>query len=339
MNMTEKENFLKVIRGETPAWVPRWYGGVDPYGTKPPSCITVAPGFIRAKRTPEGGEDIFGVKYIATADTGGQSLPVPGQFMLDDIRKWRDVIKVPDISGFNWETLCKEDLENSKIDRNQSALIMGTHVGYFQHLMNFMGFTEGLCAMSEEPEAVKELYEYLSDFYVEVATKAIDQYKPDLMGITDDTAAAINPFISVKMFQELVKPYHARLGKIAMDRGIPVVMHNCGRCEDFIPDWIEYGVKAWNPAQLTNDLDGIKKKYGNSMVLIGCWDSSGPAGWNTATEELVRSKVRETIDRFAPGGGFMFYGSTYGPKGDESLANRRKWMTSEYEAYRETPYK
>jgi hypothetical protein len=97
---------------------------------------------------------------------------------------------------------------------------------------------------------------------------------------------------------------------------------NCSRCEDFIDDWIEYGVSSWNPAQVINDLDGIKKKYGNKMALIGCWDSQGPAGWPTATEELIRSKVRETIDRFASGGGFMFWGSRYGAKNDKTFETK-----------------
>jgi hypothetical protein len=71
---------------------------------------------------------------------------------------------------------------------------------------------------------------------------------------------------------------------------------------------------------------------------MGCWDTSGPVGWDDCTEELMRSEVRRVIDEFAPGGGYMFLGSTYGPD-TEHLRNRRMWMTSEYEAYREVPYK
>jgi hypothetical protein len=117
------------------------------------------------------------------------------------------------------------------------------------------------------------------------------------------------------------------------------MMHNCGRCEDFIDDWMDYGVGSWNPAQVTNDLDAIKKKYGNKMVLIGCWDSQGPAGWPGASEALVRQTVRDTIDRHAAGGGFMFWGSIYGAKDDPEPENRKRWMTEEYEAYRAHPYK
>jgi hypothetical protein len=79
------------------------------------------------------------------------------------------------------------------------------------------------------------------------------------------------------------------------------MMHCCGRCEDFIEDWMSFGVSSWNPAQVMNDLAGIKKKYGNKMALIGCWDSSGPASWSGSSEDLVRQAVRDCIDRYAPG--------------------------------------
>jgi uroporphyrinogen-III decarboxylase len=187
--------------------------------------------------------------------------------------------------------------------------------------------------MYEEPELVMELYEYLSDFYCTVYENQLKYWGDliDVFNITDDTATATNPFISPERYQRMVKPYHARLGKFAQDRGIHAQMHNCGRCEDFIDDWIDFGIDSWNPAQIVNDLDGIKLKYGNKMVLIGCWDSQGPVGWPYSGEEVVKKAVHK-------GGGFMFYGSSYGLD-DEPTENKKKWITEAYEDYRADPYK
>ncbi len=329
---------MKVIHGEIPEWLPRYGMFPDPTtGTKQPSIMVSPSIYTRQPRGDGTYVDIFGVPYTPTESTGGMALPTPNEFILRDIRQWRDVIKVPDISDVDWEALAAKDLKN--INREESAVEMGTHVGYFQHLMNFMGFTEGLTAMYEEPEEVLALFDYLADFYDEVARKSVEYYKPDLFSITDDTATAINPFISIPMYRELVKPYHARLGKIAMNAGLPVNMHNCGRCEDFIEDWFDFGVCMWNPAQVMNDLIGIKKKYGPKLVLIGYWDSSGPPGWPGASEETVRTAVRECIDTFAPGGGFCFWGSVYGPDGDEDTERRKRWMADEYFHYGRPWYK
>jgi hypothetical protein len=338
--MTEKENFMKVIKGETPEWVPRYYGGKDPYATKPQQTAGIMSSAIPTTiiNKGKGRVDVFGVEYVATEDTGWQQLPVPGKFIMDDVRYWRNVVRLPDLSGIDWDYMCKKDMEKLNKEAQESALTYGAG-GFFMPLMNMMGFTEGLCALAEEPEAVKEMLDYMCNWYCAILEKTMDRYPVDIFTVGDDTAAANNPFISPACYREIFKPYMMRVTQIARDRGLPIMMHDCGRCEDFIDDWMDFGVCAWNPAQITNDLDGIKKKYGNKMVLVGCWDSSGPAAWLDAPEELVRQAVRDTIDRYASGGGFMFWGSTYGPADAEWLANKRKWMTSEYEAYREKPYK
>ncbi len=332
--MTEKENYLMALRGEVPEWIPRNLVASPGHA---PANAWVGPGILNEKRTPEGGFDIWCVEYVTTRETGYMALPKPGQFILDDIRHWRDVIKAPDLSHVDWEAMAQKDL--ARIDRSQTAVSATIHVGYFQQLMNFMGFTEGLCAMIEEPDEVMELFEYMNKFYMEICSKYRDYYKPDVWSITDDTATATNPFISVEMYREMVKPFHAREASFAQDMGIPIDMHDCGRCEDFIEDWLDFGVCCWNPAQVVNDLQGIKKKYGNRLVLEGCWDTQGPVGWPNAPEELIRQQVQECIDTYAPGGGFVFWASTYGAPDDQDYLNKTRWITEEYDAYGRTFYK
>jgi hypothetical protein len=337
--MTERENYLRVLKGEAPAWVPRYGSLPNPYAKYPRSMSTIRPGVLN--RASESGRqiDIFGVEFVPTKETGGMSLPKPGVFILDDIRHWRDVIKVPDISGVNWEMMAKQDMENGNIDHENTVVCLGTHTGYFQQLMNFMGFTNGLIAMYEEPDEVLALFEYMSDFYVEVTKNVIQYYRPDVLAITDDTATAKAPFISPESYKALVKRYHARLAQVGIDHGLFIDMHNCGKCEVFLEDWFDFNVSIWNPAQVMNDLQGIQKKYGDRLVLAGCWDSSGPVGWPGATEELIRQSVRDNIDTYAQTGRFLFWGTIMGEVGDPEVQMRQRWVIDEYEAYRETPYK
>jgi hypothetical protein len=333
--MTEKENLLRVVNGQEPGWVPRKgivpFADVDTENHKP-CCMNAMAEIFPPKIGPGGGRiDIFGVEYEPTDSTDGMQLPAPNRFILEDITKWRDVIKTPSLEGIDWAAVAKKSIE--KIDRNETAVQLGTSAGYFQTLTNFMGFTEGLCALQEEPEEVLALYEYLAEYFEAITANLIDFIKPDFLGMGDDNATARSPFISRDMYQRLMKPFHARMAKFATDRDIPIDMHDCGRCEDFIDDWREFGVKVWNPAQVMNDLKGIKQKYGNSLVLTGCWDSSGPPGWPGAEEEVVRQGVRDCIDTFAPGGGFCFWASLYGARGDERARQHAFWITDEYNKY------
>ncbi|MDR0468418.1 MAG: veratrol--corrinoid protein metyltransferase [Peptococcaceae bacterium] len=338
--MTEKENLMRIINGQEPAWVPRKgivpFADVDPE-QHTPCCVNARAEVFPPKKGPNGGRiSVFGVEYEPTDSTGGLELPVPNRFILDDITKWRDVIKTPSLEGIDWDAIAKKSIEH--IDRNETAVEFASQASYFQQLMNFMGFTEGLCAMQEEPEEVLALYEYLTEYYETIIVNLIDRIKPDLYGMSDDNATARSPFISREMNQKLIVPFQARIAKHAQERGIPIEMHDCGRCEDFIEDWRGFGVKLWNPAQVMNDLAGIKKRYGNDFVLVGCWDSSGPAGWPGADEEVVRQGVRDCIDAFAPGGGFCFWASFYGAKGDERARQHAFWIADEYNKYGRTFY-
>ena len=110
-------------------------------------------------------------------------------------------------------------------------------------------------------------------------------------------------------------------------------MHCCGHCESLIEDWRDIGVSIWEPAQVSNDLLAIKKKYGRELTLVGCWDSQGPVAWPEATEEEVKSAVRECIDTYAPDGGFVFWASAYGAEDDIPMQNKIRWLEEEYNDY------
>ncbi len=332
--MTGKENYMRMIRGQMPAWVPMYSFGKAPGDEDVPAMGSLFPSPIGGEMRTQGpSKDIFGVTFVPAAEAGGAKIPEPNNFILDDITKWRDIVKVPDLSDVNWEMTAKKDLENSGIDRSQTAVILGLHFGYFQRLVAFMGFSEGLIAMFEEPEEVKALNSYLCDFYVDILEKSIDYYKPDILNICDDTAAWANPFISPEMHRELIKPFHARQCEVGTRRGIPIEMHNCGRCEDFIEDWRDFGVVAWNPAQISNDLLAIKKKYGRSLLIQGGWDIVGELSNPDVSEEVVKASVKESIDKYAPDGGYVFCGGFLGAIGDEKVPVKNRWLKEAVKEY------
>jgi hypothetical protein len=54
------------------------------------------------------------------------------------------------------------------------------------------------------------------------------------------------------------------------------------------------------------------------------------------TEELVKSSVRKSIDKYAPGGGYAFLGGYLGQA--EEAAQINKWVSEEAESYGLTFY-
>ncbi|MCL1835706.1 MAG: veratrol--corrinoid protein metyltransferase [Oscillospiraceae bacterium] len=327
--MTGKENYLRLLSGEMPEWIPSFYGRGE---GGPPHSMMVSPKILSYHRIPgERTIDCFGVPYVSTEEANGGKIPEPGYFILKDIKDWRDVIKAPDISDIDFEADAKAELE--KIDRAQTAVSYDLNASTFQLLVSFMGFNEGLCAMFEEPDEVKALLQYCSDFVAKINEICLPLYRPDIVAILDDTATWRSPFISAEMYRDLIKPFHARQAKLGTDMGAYVTMHNCGRCEDFIEDWLDMGVSAWDPAQTSNDLVGIKKKYGRRLALCGCWDSQGRLNDPGATEAEIKQAVYDSIDKFAPGGGFMFGGGFMALPGDEVTAQKNKWVREAFDEY------
>jgi hypothetical protein len=347
MEFTAKENYLRLGRGEMPEYVP--FGG--PYKDRNPMAMVgpfevfMPEGMSFFGPPPEGGGppkefvDRWGVPHVATKETGYAALPKPGEFILKDIRDWKKHIKNPPTwENYDLEAMAKKQLE--PVDRNQTAVsLMYAMQSPFQQLCGFMGHTEGLIAMHEEQEAVHELLDYLMSWYEPLVIKSLDVFKPDMLNFADDTATKDYPFFSVEMYREYFKPFYARLAKHATDRGIWIAFHNCGRCEDFIPDMIDFGVRYWNPAQTTNDLLGIKEKYKGKLVICGGYDFVPPVD-RDPTEEEVRQSVRDAIDKYAPGGGYVFMGGIMISADNPELSKKvSDWLADEAYTYGTDFYK
>ncbi|MDR1299714.1 MAG: veratrol--corrinoid protein metyltransferase [Oscillospiraceae bacterium] len=332
---TEKDNYLAALKGGVPEWVPQYTFGPMPGATKPVANHMLEPPLLNQHRERGGGRDIWGVNYVSTESTSNALIPDNSVFILplDDLARWRDIIKAPDFSDIDWEKLVTKQIADSGIDRKQTAMALNLHFGYFQHLMSFMGFEDGLLSFYEEPDEVHALLDYLSEFYMSVADKVIDIYKPDILTFMDDTAAWGNPFISAGMYEEFILPHHKKWAKRGKDRGLIMAMHNCGKCESVLDLLVDMGINAWDPAQTCNDLVAVQKKYGNKLVITGGWDARDRLLADDVTDGEIRQSVRDTIDKYAGGGGFCWCGGYLTSVGDEEMARRNTVVMSEVESY------
>ncbi|MDR1590179.1 MAG: veratrol--corrinoid protein metyltransferase [Oscillospiraceae bacterium] len=339
--LTEKDNYLMTLRGEVPEWVPQYTFGPMPGATKRVANQMFEPPLLNEHRDRGGGRDIWGVNYVPTESTGNALIPDNSVFILpiDKLPGWRDIIKAPDFSGVDWEAVVKKQIENSGIDRKETAMALNLHFGYFQHLMSFMGFEDGLLSFYEEPDEVHALLDYLSEFYMSVADKVIDIYKPDILTFMDDTAAWGSPFISAAMYKEFILPHHEKWAKRGRERGLIMAMHNCGKCESVMDLLVDMGISAWDPAQTCNDLEAVQKKFGNSLVITGGWDGRGRLMADDVTDEEIRQSVRDAMDKYAVGGGYCWCGGYLSSVGDTEMLRRNMVLMSEVDSYGHSFYK
>lgn len=324
--LTEKENLLRLYSGEIPEYLPQydffgWGCGLPMVGDKDPNGKMI---------------DEFGIELSTSKESMGGYMPTPGFILLDDITKWRDIVKAPDISGNDWEAMAKEALK----DRDWEHMPVVVHNGgYFMTLMNMMGFMGGLCALIEEPEEVYALFDYLSEYYCTRAKALVKYYHADIYSLADDTAAMYAPFIDLETYRTLIKPFHKREADIALNAGLKVQMHDCGKSECFIDDWLDIGVCAWDPAQTSNDLVAVKKKYAGKLTIIGGWDNQGPISYPETPDDELEEALKTYIDTFAPGGGFAYMANVVGQAGEEPFDRKMKLIDRIYREYGRDWYK
>ena len=132
----------------------------------------------------------------------------------------------------------------------------------------------------------------------------------DVIEFNDDLGTQRGLLISPRMYREMVKPYHKKMFGYVRDNhpNTKVFFHSCGAIFDIIPDLIDCGVQIINPVQISAegmDPKKLKREYGKDVAFWG-------GGVDTqsvlcfATPETVRSQVKENLEIFAPGGGYVF---------------------------------
>jgi hypothetical protein len=116
-------------------------------------------------------------------------------------------------------------------------------------------------------------------------------------------------FISVKAYRELYKPFHKQVNDlIHKNTRWKTFIHSCGGIYELIPDFIEAGFDILNPVQCSAEgmePKRLKKEFGKNLVFWGGGvDTQKTLAFGTADE--VYREVRERIEVFNDGGGFVF---------------------------------
>jgi len=181
----------------------------------------------------------------------------------------------------------------------------------------------------KHPKGIRDVEEW----YVSLSTRRDYVYKiferqceiglqnlEKIWGIVGDKIAAVSvsgsdfgaqngPFISVRAYRDLFRPFHKQLNDwIHQNTPWKTFYHSCGSMRALTPDFIDAGFDIFNPVQCSAaDMDaaGLKKDFGNQLTFWG----GGVDTQRTlpfGTPEEVRREVRERIKAFGPGGGFVF---------------------------------
>jgi uroporphyrinogen decarboxylase len=162
-----------------------------------------------------------------------------------------------------------------------------------------------------DPDNVERLLDALMEIHIstlEQVCSAVGDVA-DILRFGDDLGMDTGPFRSPQKYRKLFKPRHTRLCEyVHKNSTMKTYLHSCGSIYKLIPDLIDAGYDVLNPVQ-TNaaemDPATLKREFGKDVCFWGGGADTRTV-LNNGTPEQVREHVRERLEIFSPGGGFVF---------------------------------
>lgn len=265
---------------------------------------------------PEVAEN--GNEYILTDGVRTACKPKGGLYFDQVVHPYahcesaRDVDAVP-LAPLSQEDLAFVEAECRRLyEQTDKAILLAFGGNIFEAGQLDFGYETFFVNLLAEPDLMHHYFNRLTEVHLQNLEALLSRVGSFLQVVQfgDDLGTQLAPQISVKTYQEMIKPYHARQFRFVRERypRCKVFLHSCGAIEPLIPDLIDAGVEVLNPVQISAagmNPRHLKKEYGAHLSFWG----GGANTSRTMTFGSAADCARETaelIEIFKPGGGFVF---------------------------------
>jgi len=238
-------------------------------------------------------------------------------FYFDRLEKYPGALHV-DVENFQPPLLSDAECEHYRIEAEalfqNSDFAIVAPLGPPYELFYGLGtgdFESWMVTLATEPGYVAALYDKLTSAWLENLHRFVDAVgdRVQILQVCDDFGTQQSPFVSVKMFRELIMPFYKRgMDWIHQNTDMKIMLHSDGALFPLIPSLIEMGVDILNPVQTSArgmDPVQLKKEFGEQLVFWGAsLDCQQTLPFGTPDE--VAKEVEEHVRTFSPGGGYVF---------------------------------
>jgi uroporphyrinogen decarboxylase len=177
-------------------------------------------------------------------------------------------------------------------------------------LSQFMrGYQDWFLDMGMNQEFMGVLMEKILEVDLAIGKGILDrigQYV-DIVFVHDDLATQQSLMCSPDTYRKMIKPRHEKIFNLIKSHSDAKVVYHCdGAIVPIIGDFIEIGVDALNPVQVTAsgmDTQGLKRAFGDKLSFWGAIDTHRVLPQGTADE--VREEVKAQIEALGKQGGYI----------------------------------
>ena len=252
------------------------------------------------------GEDFWGIrrKPVSYGEGTYDEIcyhPLRGVETISELDRYR----WPEADWFQYD-IVKDMIK--VLNADAQYCIIAAYANPFETTWFLRGFEQNFIDMVTKPELVHSITQRVTDFFVESfwrLLKATDGMV-DLVFTADDVGQQTGMLMSLPMWEEFVKPYHARFNQMVHNMGAKVIYHTDGGIMDALEGFIDMGVDVLQALQFDArgmDPQAIKDRTGNRLCYEGGVSVQQllPFG----SYEDVVSGTKKLIDVLGKGGGYI----------------------------------
>ncbi|MDR0495848.1 MAG: hypothetical protein LBG95_09520 [Treponema sp.] len=294
--MTQKENMLRLLKGDKPDYVPYGLESVRTFWHRDAR-------FYFGNGDPSALEwtDIWGVDWKLGDPNASESF-YPVTHPLEKLES------LDDLGSFSFPDPCESGVfaevrpEIEKLDRDENLLMLSNPGCLFTRAWLLRGMENFLMDMLLEPEGAEALLDRILAYQEAILAQELS-FKPDIVYFGDDVGTTSALMMNPELWRRMIKPRWAKLVRACREAGCFVLLHSCGKIEDIIGDIIEIGVNMLNPLQASaNNLDFLKSKARGKLTLYGGMDSDLLVRGSVDEVKNLASRVLKTLGE---GGGYI----------------------------------
>lgn len=297
--MTQRENVILAYQHKPTVWIPNSVTDCN---------LTLQQAVNERYEGKESGLDEFGVEYMYNAEANAPMVK-PGTRRLSSIQNWREEVVFPDVKSYDWEAAAAKDTANWDRENRFSVVMMFN--GMFERMHMMMGFEDSLLAVAMHKKDMMEWCEAFTNYRIELIQHIAKYYKPDSVMVFDDYGEGRSMFMRPEVWRKIFKPQLKRLVDATHDCGLYYTLHSCGYIKPIFEDFVELGVDAVQPLQVSNDVPELKAKYGDRITFCGGYNNVHVLDRPDVTEPEIRAEVRRVLKEVGAGGSFVSWASIF----------------------------
>jgi uroporphyrinogen decarboxylase len=189
------------------------------------------------------------------------------------------------------------------------ALMFNTRFHLVHQTQYLRGFADWYMDLAGDHALFRCLLDAVLDNLIEMNSRALREVGDlvDVVAMGDDIGTQDRPVCSLELYRKILRPYQERIvASIREHTKAKILYHTCGSVYNYIPDFIDIGIEALNPIQVSAknmEPQRLKREFGGRIAFWGGVDNCRllPNG----SPEEVRRGTRRMFDIMGPGGGYV----------------------------------